>query len=383
MDQEEKLNWDKLLKHIEGNYENDQDAEELNEEELELLLLAEETNMRLKEENPEHKFPVAAGWDELQARHKEKEQLKVVKRNRSKLYRIMAIAAILVLVLAPAWWLFLKQNDAVKSSSKGSDEIHLTLANGETVELEASQANVLKSEGATLNGSTLIYQKETSLPKEEGAELQMNVLEVPNGKYTKLELSDGTLVWVNSGSKLSYPTVFSAVKREVMLEGEAYFDVSHNAARPFVVHLKSLNVKVLGTAFSISTFGNVIHTALERGKVSLETGNQSIYLLPGELGKYNKQEKQLSKTESDLRAYTAWKDSDIYFDNSTLEEIASRLQREYNLEFNFENEALKNLHFTIDMPKTQDVSKILNNIKFSSNQVNFMVDGNKVQVKQR
>ncbi|SMC57953.1 FecR family protein [Pedobacter nyackensis] len=383
MDQEEKLNWDKLLKHIEGNYENDQDAEELNEEELELLLLAEETNMRLKEENPEHKFPVAAGWDELQARYKEKEQLKVVKLNRSKLYRTMAIAAILALVLAPAWWLFLKQNDAVKSSSKGSDEIHLTLANGETVELEASQANVLKSEGATLNGSTLIYQKETSLPKEEGAELQMNVLEVPNGKYTKLELSDGTLVWVNSGSKLSYPTVFSAAKREVMLEGEAYFDVSHNAARPFVVHLKSLNVKVLGTAFSISTFGNVIHTALERGKVSLETGNQSIYLLPGELGKYNKQEKQLSKTESDLRAYTAWKDSDIYFDNSTLEEIASRLQREYNLAFSFENDALKNLHFTIDMPKTQDVSKILNNIKFSSNQVNFMVDGNKVQVKQR
>jgi transmembrane sensor len=383
MDQEEKLNWDKLLKHMEGRHEDDQDAEELNQEELEMLLLAEETNMRLKENNPEHKFPVAAGWDELQARHKEKEQLKVVKPNRSKLYKAMAIAAIFALVLAPAWWLFLKQSDTVKSSSKGSDEIQLTLANGQTVELEASQANVLKSEGATLNGSTLIYQKETSLSKEEGAELQMNVLEVPNGKYTKLELSDGTLVWVNSGSKLSYPAVFSAAKREVMLEGEAYFDVSHNAARPFVVHLKNLNVKVLGTGFSISTFGNVIHTALERGKVSLETGNQSIYLLPGELGKYNKQEKQLSKAELDLRAYTAWKDSDIYFNNSTLEEIASRLQREYNLVFSFENDVLKNLHFTIDMPKTQDVSKILNNIKFSSNQVNFIVDGSNVQVKQR
>lgn len=382
MDQEEKLNWDKLLKHIEGNYENDQDAEELNEEELELLLLAEETNMRLKEENPEHKFPVAAGWEELQARHKEKEQLKTGVVNRQKLYKAMAVAALIALVMAPAWWLFLKQNDGVKSTPKVSDQIQLTLANGETVELAASQVKVLKSEGATLNGSTLIYQKEGNLLKE-GTELQMNVVEVPNGKYTKLELSDGTVVWVNSGSKLSYPTFFSAAKREVTLEGEAYFDVSHNAARPFIVHLKNLNVKVLGTAFSINTFGNVIHTALERGKVSLETGNQSVYLLPGELGKYNKQEKQLSKTEADLRVYTAWKDSDIYFDNSRLEEIAARLQREYNLEFNFENDALKNLHFTIDMPKTQDVSKILNNIKFSSNQVDFRIEGNKIQVKSR
>lgn len=375
MDQEEKINWDKLLKHLERS-EDVREDEELSHEEINMLLLAEEINMRLKKEDPQLKFPVHEGWEELQRRYQEK----TTKVKRLKLYRIMAVAAVLMVFLTSAIWLFFKQNNPDQAIA--TDQIQLTMANGKTVRLDSSQIEVLQTEGAALKGTNLVYKPENTLT-ESTQEANINMLTVPNGKYTRIELGDGTKVWVNSGSRISYPVPFAAAKREVTLEGEAYFDVSHNPERPFVVHAKSVDVSVLGTAFGINTFGNQVSTALERGKVSLQASGQSLVLLPGELGVYRAESKSLSKAEADLRLYTAWKDRDIYFSENTLEEITSRLSREYNVTFVFENEKLKNLHFTIDMPQHSELEKILNNIKFSSDQVDFITKANTIQVKQR
>lgn len=375
MEQEGKINWDKLLTHLEGS-DGQQQEKDLNQEELEVLLLAEEISMRIQEEDPRHKFPVQEGWEELKQRYEKKD--KAVKR--LKLLRVLAVAALFLLILAPAWWLFLRQNDHPVSGM--GKEVQLTLANGNTVELDSSKADLLKTEGAALNGTSLVYKPEIRLPKEN-EELHMNVLSVPKGKYARMEMSDGTIVWLNAGSNLSYPVPFAAGKREVTLEGEAYFEVSHNVARPFVVHLKTVAIKVLGTAFSVSDFGGKIYTALEHGKVSLQVGNQALSLLPGELGVYHPESRSLTKSEADLRLFTAWKDQDIYFNDNTLEEITTRLEREYNVSFVYEQESLKKLHFTVDMPKHVNIDKILNNIKFSSDQVDFRINGNIISVKQR
>ncbi len=375
MDQEEKINWDKLFRHL--DHENEMsDNEELNDEELEMLLLAEEIHMRLQEEDPQVRFPVGEGWEALKQRYQEK----TAKAKRLKLYRLMAVAAVLLLTVLPAVWFFSQQNKPGNSASR--DQIQLTLANGKTIELNGRQSELLESEGAALNGTRLVYKAETVVA-EKDQQLNVNVLSVPNGKYTRLELGDGTKVWVNSGSKLTYPVPFPKGRREVTLEGEAYFEVSHNAQRPFIVHAKSVDVKVLGTAFGVNAFGNQVSTALERGKVSLQAGSQSIVLLPGELGVYNIEHKSLSKSEADLRLYTAWKDLDIYFSENTLEEITARLAREYDVSFVFEKESLKNLHFTIDMKKHAELDKILNNISFSSGEVSFVTKGKVIQVKQR
>lgn len=376
MDQQEKINWDKLLKHIEHQKDVDHD-EELNQEELDMLLLSEKINMILKEQNPEVRFPVQEGWEDLKQRYEKK----TVRTKQLKLYRMLAVAAVLLVLLIPAWWLFMRQNENDAAVAVAKNQIRLTLANGETVGLDSSNADILKTEGAALNGTSLVYKRETQLP-EGGADLPVNILSVPNGKYTRLELGDGTKVWLNSGSTLSYPVPFAAGKREVTLEGEAYFDVTHNASRPFVVHVKAMDVQVLGTAFSINTFGSGVHTALEEGKVNLQAGSQSLILEPGEVGTYEA-DKGLGKSKADLRLYTAWKDLDIYFNNNTLEEITARLQREYNVNFVFEQPGLKDLHFTIDMPKHADMNKILSNIRFSSDQVDFVTSGNVIRVRQR
>lgn len=376
MDQEEKINWDKLLKHIEDQDEIQND-QELNQQELEILLLAEEINMRLQEKDPKLKFPIEEGWEELKLRYKEKE----IRSKRLKLYRVLAVAAALLLVLAPVWWLFLQKNGTAHPIE--ANQVQLTLSNGETVALDTSHSDILKSEGVTMNGTKLVYKKEEKLP-EVRQKTSLNVLVVPKGKYTRLELGDGTQVWLNSGSKLSYQVPFSPDKREMALEGEAYFKVSHNASRPFVVHVKDLEIKVLGTEFNVNSFGPSIQTALIKGKVNLQSGSHSIRLMPGELGLYKGLDGSLEKNEADLKVYTAWKDGEIYFNNNSLDEIASRLEREFDLHFSFQDESLKNLHFTIDMPRNEDVvEKILNNIQLSTNQVKFVVKGNRIRVQHK
>lgn len=380
MNQEEKLNWEKLLKHLEGDQEAVQNSEELNPEELEMLLLAEETNMRLKGINPEEQFPVEKGWVEIQEKYELQNKQRTVSW-RKHYSSILAVAAIFIALLGTIWWFQRSQNQVLSAGPEASTEVRLTLGNGKTIALAQQVIPILKSEGAELNGSSLVYKKEAEIAVTE--QLSMNILEVPYGKQSRLELSDGTVVWVNAGSKLTYPTRFMPSKRELTLEGEAFFEVSHDAKRPFTVHVKGMDVRVLGTAFNVSTFGTIVKTALLRGKVSLTAGTQSTVLEPGELGLYDMQKAELSKSESDLKPYTAWKDGEVYFANSTLEEIAFRLKREYNLQFQFEDAELAKLHFTVDMPKTANVQAILANIKMSTNQIDFVYKGNLVQVKRR
>lgn len=382
MDQEEKINWEKLLKHLEDHQENGREDEKLNQQELEMLLLAEETNMNLNRTDPETRFPVEAGWEELQERYKEKNNTGKLVAHRNKRHWLMAAAAIFLAFIGSALWFYRIAEAPVPDSAVAG--IKLTMDNGQTVSVDPAKTAALRDAGAVLKDNTLIYQKESAMPQENEEQHTLNVLEVPFGKQTKVELSDGTVVWINAGSKISYPTRFSAAKRELTLEGEAFFEVSHNAKRPFVVHVKGLDIRVLGTAFNVNSFGPVVHTALVKGKVNLEAGSRFIPLMQGEMGSYAVSNGSLQKSETDLRPYTAWKEGEIYFNNSSLGEIVSRLEREYDLDFNFQDESLKNLHFTIDMPKNEgDVQKILNNIRLSTNQINFVVKGNLILVQRR
>lgn len=379
MNHQENINWDKVFKQLEGD--PDQAVfNELNPEELEILLLAEETNMRLRGRTSAERFPVDAGWKELQDKHLEKEMSRKPQSIRKKLYMTFIAAASLICIAAPAWWLF-NREEATNKLKPALAEVSLTLPNGEQVNVFKDQG-ILTEEGVVVNDNTLVYQKEADRLDQvkSGA---LNILEVPYGKHSHIVLSDGSSIWVNAGSKLSYPTVFPADKREVTLEGEAYFDISHNVARPFIVRTKKVNIRVLGTSFGINTFGRVTQTVLETGKVRLETDQKNISLKPGELGVFNEDEELLTKTTVDTRLYTAWKDQQIYFDNATMGEIATRLEREYNLEFVFESEMLEALHFTIDVGKTKDIKTLLDQIKFSHNQINFEVKDQKVFVKSR
>lgn len=163
------------------------------------------------------------------------------------------------------------------------------------------------------------------------------------GSVIRYELPDRSVVWLNSGSTLRYPTVFSKGDRNVELSGEAYFEVQADEERPFYVNTPTgLSVYVYGTKFNVSAYedDSFIEAVLEKGKVNVISPDRETItqLVPGERLLYDKQEQKLLKSQVDVYEKVAWKDGKLIFRNASLDEIFKRLARHFNVEIQFSNE---------------------------------------------
>jgi ferric-dicitrate binding protein FerR (iron transport regulator) len=175
------------------------------------------------------------------------------------------------------------------------------------------------------------------------------------GTQTQLQLADGTTVWLNAGSKLSFPISFKNLEeRKVSLAGEGFFEVTKNTKHPFIVHTPQMDIKVLGTSFNVNAYENEdqITVALEEGKVSLlkHTNGKTkemISLSPNEVASYDLVNNQIMhKTEKDLGRYSAWKDGLIVFFDDPLEKVVARLENWYNVKIEVPDKKLLKTHIT-------------------------------------
>ena len=162
------------------------------------------------------------------------------------------------------------------------------------------------------------------------------------GSIIRYELPDHSVVWLNSGSTLRYPTVFKKDNRNVELKGEAYFEVEADRERPFYVNTPAgLSVYVYGTKFNVNAYedDNSIETVLEKGKVNVISpdGKTTVQLAPGERLLYNKADQKLMKGKVDVYEKVAWKDGKLIFRNAELDEIFKRLARHFNVDIQFNN----------------------------------------------
>lgn len=185
------------------------------------------------------------------------------------------------------------------------------------------------------SGSTIVQEadgnKSTIIEKEKST---MNKLVVPYGKRSKLELSDGTKVWLNSGSTLEFPSIFADKTRTVNLIGEMYVEVMKNPQRPFLVNTPDMQVKVYGTTFNISTYpdNSPQSVVLVEGSVGIKTETEKeILLVPNEMFAY--QNHEWSKSEVDATKYISWKDGYIVLKKTPIEEVLKQIERYYNLSF--------------------------------------------------
>lgn len=175
------------------------------------------------------------------------------------------------------------------------------------------------------------------------------------GTQTKVELADGTTVFLNSGSKLRFPMTFDRqVQRKVFLDGEGYFSVAKNPDQPFVVQINKLYVKVLGTKFNVDAYSDNpnVNVALAEGSVLLqdhtETGDKDLmHLLPQQVVTINKLNKSISKTDVvDLYKYTAWVNGRIVFFGDPIQTVVNKLGKWYNVEIEISDKRLDNYRFT-------------------------------------
>ncbi len=174
------------------------------------------------------------------------------------------------------------------------------------------------------------------------ATVAVDSLEViaPVGSRTVVELSDGSVVYLNYGSQIKYPHNFSGRTRSVVLSGEAYFDVAHDPGKPFVVNAGRINVKALGTEFNVNAYprNNDISTTLVEGKVVVgkaksNGGTEAIKeLMPGQHIKYEKATGTVKSSMGQVEKYIAWKDGKLVFDNEPIDMVAQRLGRMFNVD---------------------------------------------------
>ncbi len=269
----------------------------------------------------------------------------------------------------------------------GTQKAVLILADGGSIELEEGMTmSDLQQGEASINirNSSLNYKSSDQRSRE--TEIIYNELRTPRGGGYNLRLADGTGVWLNAGSSIRFPVSFAEDNRQVYLEGEAYFEVSHNGS-PFIVSTEDMDVRVLGTSFNISAYGDepLFKTTLVEGKVSVELKDQddslsgTLLLAPEHQAIFNRSESALSDVEVNATLYTSWMRGKLEFHNESLDQVMLRLARWYDFEYVFENPEAKDFHFSARLNNGENISTIIEMLEMTTD-VKFELRDRKIVI---
>ena len=308
------------------------------------------------------------------------------KNNARRLGWYKFVAAVMIPLMVVAVGYFIREtkqgiepkDTEFASIEPGKSKAILRLADNRVIEITREQEtrfDVAEGIAATNNLSGMVYPEQVAMGKAE-----YNVLEVPRGGEYTVTLSDGTVVYLNSGSELRYPVAFGAERRDVFLSGEGYFEVAKDAERPFFVNADKLKIRVYGTSFNVNTYNIAnVETVLVEGKIGIQGNNAEYTVKPGQLALYNREKGTMEIRDVDVRPYVAWKEHEFMFDNESLEEIMNTLSLWYDVDVFFQTASLKQLHFTGHLGRYEEVSHILDAIS-GVTQVKFSVKGRTIIV---
>lgn len=186
------------------------------------------------------------------------------------------------------------------------------------------------------------------------------------GGKSEVALPDGSNVWIHSATSLTYNTNYHSKNRSVRLNGEAYFDVTHDKNHPFVVETEGMKIVVHGTKFNVESFPGSENTfvSLKEGSVSLETKAETRFLRPGEVGTFNKRNGQLQIEKGDIELAVSWANSQIVFKNRALNEICPLLSKWYNVKIHLDPELQKQYKYTFTLrhEPLEEIMRIMSRI---------------------
>ncbi len=301
---------------------------------------------------------------------------------------IAAAAVLLVIATGYYWWSGYDRKAIVPAGAEyksdvqpGGDKAVLTLANGQKILLDSAANGKLAEQGMVK-----VIKPASGQLLYEGADdkVSYNTLSTPRGGQYRLRLPDGTDVWLNAASSITYPTAFTGGERTVNITGEAYFEVAKDAARPFHVKVNTMEVEVLGTHFNINSYSDegMIKTTLLEGSVRINKGTsadgsfQSVVLKPGQQAQAAAGLKVIDR--ADIEQAVAWKNGMFLFKDQDIESIMKQVSRWYDVEISYDKRPVKEL-FNGAVPRNVPVSKVFHLLGLTE-QVHFKIDGKKVLV---
>ncbi len=309
-------------------------------------------------------------------------------RKRVPVWRWVA-AVMLPLILGGIWWMNLRGREdmlvaeVVQNIEPGMPRAILLMEKGERIDLSLFSGDTVLNKGNVCihfdSSKSVKYEQVHGAP----AKVEYNTIIVPRKGEYQLILADGSKVFLNSESKLRFPTRFEGKERRVYLEGEGYFEVAKDSMKPFIVEAKEVDVQVLGTRFNVNAYtpDKVIRTTLVSGKVQVSdrTSEEIAVLVPGQQAVW--QSGHFSTREVNVSAFTAWIDGKFYFEEgATLVEITEQLQRWYDIDFIFSSERVKQFVFAGMIKKEYTANEIFSIIEKTTQVVHFNVSGRVVTV---
>lgn len=330
-------------------------------------------------------------WDKIYSRIMQPPVVSMEPKIRKMRWARLTAAAVILIALAAGAYLYFtprsqqsiatvqpKQNDIAPPSG---NKAVLTLADGTKIELDSSGNGTI-----AMQGSVKIIKQFTGEIRYVGTasgEVGYNTLSVPRGsKPISLMLSDGSKVWINVGSSLTYPTAFTGNERKVKITGEAYFEVTHNSMMPFMVQHDDLTTKDLGTHFNVNTYEDETaeQITLLEGSVCVTKNALSKLLKPGQQARINKNGNDNIKVLNDvnMEEVMAWKNGKFMFDKDTdIGIIMNQISRWYDVDIEYQGKI--NQRFWGSISKGVNVSQVLKILEATGG-VKFKVERNKIIV---
>ena len=294
-------------------------------------------------------------------------------------------AAIVLVPLAAAaylWTMFHPAEPATEAETPivpGTFRAQLTLDDGRTVALDST---AFRSIGQLPEATVKVADRVLTYTRSDHAapaEVKYNTLEIPRGGEYALQLTDGSRVWLNAETRLRYPVAFAGMERRVELTGEAYFEVSKDATRPFIVRANGVDVRVLGTSFNVAAYGAEVVTTLVEGRVAVEAGSERVTLEPDRQAVWDGERMEVRQV--DASNYGLWRKGIFYFEDRRLEEILDALARWYGVEVFYVNPETKDMRFTVEIKRYENIDAILRRIA-QTERVHFGVSGRTVTVQE-
>lgn len=296
---------------------------------------------RLAKAKTIHSIDTDREWKRFSQRIQEPKKTANIFSIRNVFYAVASVAA--VVLVAFVFTQFPKQDDGMLAFESNDAPNEILMGNEED-DMEPIQPTAgITNTGIVVNSAKADFSR----VKATSGEPEMKTISTPRGKDYELVLSDGTVVLLNADSKITFPTRFTGNKRTVKLVGEAYFKVSKNKHRPFIVETGNLYTKVLGTEFNLKAYPHSdVNVTLIKGSVAVNAEGKEVMLKPGENAEYS-ENKDIEVTTVDTEGYIQWKDGYFYFDNVPLIDVVRDLGRWYNVNIEIRNNSLMSyrLHF--------------------------------------
>jgi transmembrane sensor len=326
--------------------------------------------------------------------------------HRMRRYWLAASAAAVILVIVAGFYLWKKDagpgvttlTTVQANIPPGGNKATLTLAGGRVITLDSAANGLLVQQGATtivkLAGGQIVYeQKEGSTTARTGASsepAEWNTMATPRGGQYQLTLPDGTRVWLNAASSITYPTAFTGEERKVLINGEAYFEVAQDKQQPFLVETGTNSaIEVLGTRFNVNAYADepAVRTTLLDGSVKVKGGTQAALLRPGQQASIASRPTtstqagnnvQLTITDhADISQVMAWKNGSFRFDRTSVDVVMRQLSRWYDVDVVYEK-GIPAVRFGGEMKRDLSLSEVL--AILNKMEVHCRIDGKKLIV---